>query len=518
MTESKKINVIYINASDLKPSAYNPRIWNKVALEKLTESIKRFGLVDPLMVNSAPNRKNVLIGGHFRLEVARRLGIKIVPVVYVNIPDIKKEQELNLRLNRNTGEWDYDLLKSFDVDLLLDVGFDNSDLEAIWDENLSVEDDEFNVQDELLKIKEVKTKPGDIYKLGSHILGCGDALDANFIDRLIGKPRIDMIYLDPPYNISLDYDKGIGSRAKYGGSLTKDNKTDSQYRDFLTSAISNALGKIKKDTHVFCYCDESYIGMLQDIYKSLGIDNKRVCLWIKNNQNTTPQVAFNKAYEACVYGTIGNPYLSDKLTNLTEVLNKEVETGNRMIDDIYDIFNIWLARRVTTKYNGNCKAIRVREEEVLDQVKAILRSLVIPENILKEMVSHLKKSNESKEEFLKAEEKAIHNEYNKIQSKLKILLNVLLNESITQDEYDENAYELKQRRYELTDRLSRITKADEEYSITLISLLNICSRAPELFESSKVEQKRALINFLLSNLQLRGKKLEYTLKNPLMYW
>jgi len=66
----------------------------------------------------------------------------------------------------------------------------------------------------------------------------------------------------------------------------------------------------------------------------------------------------------------------------------------------------------------------------------------------------------------------------------------------------------------LTERLKNLTEADEIYSMTLISLLNICSKAPELFKSSKVEQKRALINFLLSNLQLRGKKLEYTLKKP----
>jgi len=85
---------------------------------------------------------------------------------------------------------------------------------------------------------------------------------------------------------------------------------------------------------------------------------------------------------------------------------------------------------------------------------------------------------------------------------------------ITPDEYDKKAIELKQRQYELTDRLRRITEADESYSITLITLLNICSKAPELFRSSKVEQKRQLINFLLSNLQLRGKKLEYKLKKP----
>jgi len=85
---------------------------------------------------------------------------------------------------------------------------------------------------------------------------------------------------------------------------------------------------------------------------------------------------------------------------------------------------------------------------------------------------------------------------------------------ITQDEYDKKYQELKQRQYELNDKLKRIIEADENYSNTLISLLNICSRAPELFESSKVEQKRQLINFLLSNLKLRGKNLEFELKKP----
>ena len=85
---------------------------------------------------------------------------------------------------------------------------------------------------------------------------------------------------------------------------------------------------------------------------------------------------------------------------------------------------------------------------------------------------------------------------------------------ITQDEYDKKAIELKQRQYELNNQLKKIIEADENYSITLISLLNICSKAPELFESSKVEQKRQLINFLLSNLKLRGKNLEFNLKKP----
>lgn len=349
MKIDEKINIVYVDASELKPAEYNPRTWDKTAIDNLTESIRRFGLVDPLIVNAAPNRKNVLIGGHFRFEVAKKLGIKKIPVVYVNIPDIDKERELNLRLNRNTGDWDYELLKSFDIDLLLNVGFDDGDLSAIWDENLSVEEDGFNTEDELSKIKVVKTKQGQIFRLGNHILGCGDALDSNFLDKILNDSSVDDIYLDPPYNIHLDYNNGIGTKAKYGGHFTKDNKSWNEYKDFLSKAIGNALRKAKRDCHVFCFCDESYIGLLQEIYREIGIDNKRVCLWIKNNQNLTPQVAFNKAYEACVYGVVGSPYLSKQVTNISEVLNKEVGSGNRMLDDIYDLFNIWLVKRLPTQ-------------------------------------------------------------------------------------------------------------------------------------------------------------------------
>ncbi len=349
MNDSKKLNISYVEPSILKPAQYNPRTWDEKAFLKLTDSIKRFGLVDPLIVNGAPNRKNVVVGGHMRLAVVLSLGIDKIPVVYVNIPDIEKEKELNLRLNRNTGGWDFELLKSFDVDLLLNIGFDDNDLVNIWDEHLLVEDDEFNFQGELEKIKEITTKPGDIYRLGDHILGCGDSTDKSFIDTLVGNSDIDMVYLDPPYNISLDYDKGIGGNGSYGGTYTKDNKTKKEYKKFLKDSISNALSHINKDCHIFCYCDESYIGLLQDIYEKLGITNRRICLWIKNNQNLTPQVAFNKVYEPCVYGTIGKPYLSNCLHNLSEVLNKEIGSGNDLLEDVYDMLNIWLVKRLSTQ-------------------------------------------------------------------------------------------------------------------------------------------------------------------------
>src|SRR5690606_3329884 len=111
----------------LKPSEYNPRTWDQKTIQELTKSIKLFGFVIPILANKAKGRENVVIAGHFRLKIAKDLGITTVPVNYVDIPDIEKEKKLNLTLNRVSGDWDYELLKNFDIEMLLDSGFDDYD-------------------------------------------------------------------------------------------------------------------------------------------------------------------------------------------------------------------------------------------------------------------------------------------------------------------------------------------------------------------------------------------------------
>ena len=82
-----------------------------------------------------------------------------------------------------------------------------------------------------------------------------------------------------------------------------DNKTDAEYKAFLIKVLKNGLTHVHSNCHIFTWCDQTYIGMVQSIYTELGITKRRVCLWIKNSHNPTPQIAFNKAYEPCVYGT-----------------------------------------------------------------------------------------------------------------------------------------------------------------------------------------------------------------------
>ena len=343
--QNNNISITYVPISQLKDAIYNPRHHDPEMMERLKKSIQQHGWADPIIANGHPKCKGVVIGGHARIKIAKELGMKKVPVVFLEIANVEIEKKLNLSLNRISGDWDWEKLKSFDVETLLETGFDAGDLDNIWSDVLETENDDFNVEQELNKIKKPKTKLGDLYSLGPHRLICGDAHDSSVIEKLMGKVKADMVYCDPIYNLNLDYNAGIGGNARYGGTVN-DNKSDHEYELFLTKGLENALLVAKKDCHVFYWCDQKYIWLVQQLFAKFGLVNKRVCLWIKNSQNPTPQVAFNKCYEPCVYSCKGKPYLSKTQLNLNEILNKEIGTGNRISDDILDLFDIWLAKRL----------------------------------------------------------------------------------------------------------------------------------------------------------------------------
>ena len=340
-----RINITYMLVEELKPYPGNPRSWGEKETEDLKKSLKKFGFTQPLLVNTAPGRENLVLSGNFRLEVARELKIKEVPVVKVCIDDPEKEKELLLRMNVLNGDWNMELLKDWDVDIVLEAGFKEIDLSGIFDDSLETEDDGFDIEKELSEIKNPISKPGDLYSLGHHRLLCGDSLDEKSVEKLMREQLADAIYTDPPFNIQLDYNKGIGGKASYGGNVA-DNKTDEEYASFLKQNMKNALKFTKPDAHYFYYCDQSYVWLIQTLYKELGIKPVRTCLWIKNGLNPTPNLAFNKCYEPVVYGVRGKPYISPKCANLTEILNKEIATGNRQNDDLLDQLDIWMVKRL----------------------------------------------------------------------------------------------------------------------------------------------------------------------------
>ena len=114
--------------NQLISAEYNPRQLSQRQYQNLRNSIQRFGLVDPILINVNKDRKNIIIGGHQRVNIAKVLEIKKVPCVELDLT-LEQERELNIRLNQNTGDWDFDVLAdNFDLDELMEFGFEEKDL------------------------------------------------------------------------------------------------------------------------------------------------------------------------------------------------------------------------------------------------------------------------------------------------------------------------------------------------------------------------------------------------------
>lgn len=332
---------------DLVPNIKNPRTISPKQIEALKRSLKKFNLVELPVIDT----DNKVIAGHQRLMVLKLLGRESekIPVRVPNRKLTQKEYDQYLiTSNSVTGDWDFEKLKVFDLDMLLDVGFDQVELASFWDKELEVKDEEFDVEKELAKIKKPQTKLGDLIHLGPHKLICGNSGDPEVLKKLLGNDRASIIYSDPPYNISLDYNKGIGGKKSYGAEV-RDNRTHEEYKEFLKKSMSAALAVTTENAHVFYWSDQIYIGLVQELYRELGVANKRVCLWIKNGHNPTPNSAFNKCYEPCTYGVRGKPYIAKDINNLNEVMNKEITTGNNLLEETLDNLDVWLVKRLSGK-------------------------------------------------------------------------------------------------------------------------------------------------------------------------
>ena len=128
---------------DLIRAKYNPRKLTKVKEQDLNDSLTKFGMVDPVIINMNDKRKNIIIGGHQRVKVWESLGNKEVDCVELNITE-EEEKELNIRLNKNTGDWDYNILNEyFDPQDLVEYGFEVNEVYRTIEE--SEEDDDINI-------------------------------------------------------------------------------------------------------------------------------------------------------------------------------------------------------------------------------------------------------------------------------------------------------------------------------------------------------------------------------------
>jgi len=210
------MQIVDKNINDLIFAEYNPRQLMKDEYKQLKDSITRFGLVDPIIVNKNEERKNIIVGGHQRVRIAKDIKIKEVPCVEVDLT-LDKERELNIRLNKNSGSWDYDALANmFDTDELTDWGFAEDELVGF---DLDEEKEGLIDDDEIPEAAEPVCKLGNLWELGQHRLLCGDSTKKENIELLLDGNKAELLLTDPPYGI--DYGNQLVKGDEYKNKPNK---------------------------------------------------------------------------------------------------------------------------------------------------------------------------------------------------------------------------------------------------------------------------------------------------------
>lgn len=223
------MKVEWVSRTRLKPYPNNPRT-NDEAAEAVAASLSEFGWQQPIVVD----KDFVIVAGHTRLKAAEKLGFDKVPVVVAK--DLTEEQVKAYRLADNkTAElagWDFDLLKLELADIsgieMAAFGFEmNQEEEDAQDDNFT--------EDEV----EARTKPGDRWILGDHILVCGDSTDPENVRKALDGQEADLLITDPPYNV--DYT----GKTKDALKIKNDKMGAAKFRAFLTDAFKAARGGVK---------------------------------------------------------------------------------------------------------------------------------------------------------------------------------------------------------------------------------------------------------------------------------
>jgi site-specific DNA-methyltransferase (adenine-specific) len=274
---------------------YNPRRIDPSQLSALRRSLRTFGAVEPVVANRATGR---IVGGHQRVKAAEAEGIETLPVVWVDL-DETGERQLNLALNRISGEWDEEKLGALLLELskagadIALTGFDDSELQKVLADLRRAQRGD---PDDVPEPPAVPvSKPGDLYVLGKHRLLCGDSTNVANVKRLMNGSQADALLTDPPYNV--DY-RG-GTRQKL--SISNDAMDEGAYRRLLVAALQSAADVLRPGGAFYVWHADSHGLTVRSACASVGLVVRQCLIWVKSSLVLGRQ-DYQWRHEPCLYG------------------------------------------------------------------------------------------------------------------------------------------------------------------------------------------------------------------------
>jgi ParB-like chromosome segregation protein Spo0J len=282
------LKIKYQDPGQLRPRTTNPRTHTAKQIRQIAASIKEFGFINPILTDGA----NGIIAGHARVEAATLIGMSDVPTVRVDHltpAQIRAYVIADNRLAENAG-WDRALLtlelQELSVELNFDVtvtGFETAEIDLLIGELNNDTPDEADEVPAIDRSVPAVSRAGDRWRIGDHLLLCGDALKKDSYVTLLGAQKAQMVFTDPPYNVAISGNvSGLGKVKHREFAMASGEMSTHEFTKFLETAFKllayfSANGSI----HFICM-DWRHMRELLEATK-LYSELKTLCVWSKTN-------------------------------------------------------------------------------------------------------------------------------------------------------------------------------------------------------------------------------------------
>lgn len=283
------LQIRYQDPRQLRPRSTNPRTHTKKQIGQIAASITEFGFVNPVLVDGA----NGIVAGHARVDASISLGMSDIPTVrvdHLSPAQIRAYVIADNRLAEIAG-WDRSLLaielQELSVDLNFDVtvtGFETADIDILIGERKADAPDEADDVSPIDRSTPAVSRRGDLWKIGNHMLLCGDSLQASSYVRLLGKRKAHMIFCDPPYNVPIDgHVSGLGKTKHREFAMASGEMTPDEFTTFLETAFKHlAAFSVNGSIHFICM-DWRHVREISNAAIDIYDEMKNVCIWAKTN-------------------------------------------------------------------------------------------------------------------------------------------------------------------------------------------------------------------------------------------
>ncbi len=274
----------------LKPAARNPRTHSRQQIRQIADSIQRFGFTNPILVDATGQ----IIAGHGRVAAAKLLGMERVPVVSLSDlspKDLRAYALADNKLALNAG-WDHELLaiefqELIDAGLSLEItGFSLAEIDFTLDQaEQQKPGPEESAADRIPAMAErAVSRFGDLWRLGPHLLLCGDARAVRDYERLLQGQQVGVVFTDPPYNVPIDgHVCGLGRIRHREFAMGVGEMAADEFSAFLGAALRNMAGQCCAGAILFVCMDWRHLEELSVAGRQAGLALKNLCVWNKTN-------------------------------------------------------------------------------------------------------------------------------------------------------------------------------------------------------------------------------------------